>query len=67
MKTYLLIAVPLFVLVVILTLSNRVEILPGVVTMIFACASLYVTARVFRWIVLTLTAITRWRDRELAK
>jgi hypothetical protein len=67
MKTYLLFAVPLLALVVILTLSDRYEILLGVMTIVLACASLYVIARVFRWIVLTLTAITRWRDRELAK
>jgi len=67
MKTYLFFAVPLFVLVVILTLSDRYEILLGIVTAIPVCVALYVVARAFRWIVLTLTAITRWRDRELAK
>jgi len=49
MKTYLLIAVPLFVLVVILTLSNRYEILLGVVTLVLACASLLIQRVAKSW------------------
>ena len=54
MKTYLTFAVPLFILVVTLTLNNRFEVIMGVAPFIFFFGTVYVTWKVFRWFVRTL-------------